>query len=256
MKNIGIIGFGNMGEAFAAGLRRVSGGVRLGVVEKAPARMAAARDGHGAEDFTGRPADFFAFADTVILAVKPQDAEAVLREISPFGKNRKFISIIAGKSLDFYRRHLDTPFLARFMPNLAATQGRAAVGVSFSDAPGDAAAEAFRREAVEIAAALGDAVEIPERLMPAMTGLSGSGIAFVFAFIHALALGGVKTGFGYDRALEIALSVVEGAAAVLRSSRENPATLVAKVASPAGTTIAGFQALEDAAFTSAVMRAV
>jgi pyrroline-5-carboxylate reductase len=89
-----------------------------------------------------------------------------------------------------------------------------------------------------------------------ITGLSGSGIAFAFAFIHALAMGGVKTGLGYAQACDVAIQVVEGAAAVLRGTKDTPANLIAKVCSPAGTTIAGIEALEEAAFTAAVMRAV
>ena len=256
MKNIGIIGFGNMGEAFAAGLPRLPGGVRLGVVETVPARAAAAKESFGAEDFTGRLEDFFAFAEIVVLAVKPQDAEALLQNISPHSRDRKFISIVAGKTLARLGRHLRSPYLARFMPNLAAVHGKAAVGVSFGDIPRDQAGEGFRREALEMAAVLGGAVEVPESLLPVMTGLSGSGIAFVFSFVHALALGGVKSGLAYDRALAVAVSVVEGAAAVLRAGGENPAALISRVASPAGTTIAGLQELEDAGFTAGVMRAV
>jgi pyrroline-5-carboxylate reductase len=198
-----------------------------------------------------------------ILAVKPQDASDLVECLVPFAKNKKFISIIAGKTLDFYRK-LDTPYIVRFMPNLAAMYRKAAVGVSFPPAAGaektgvapPADIAAFRRDALDIAAALGEPVEIPERLMPMMTGLSGSGIAFVFSFLHAMALGGVKTGLGYDKALGVALKVVEGAVEVVRRTGENPAALTAKVSSPAGTTIAGLQALEEAAFTAAVMRAV
>ena len=248
-----------MGEAFAAGLRGMDPDIRFAVAEKYAPRLALARERFGAEDFTGRPGELLSFADVTIIAVKPQDAADVLAELAPFSRGKKFISIIAGKTLGFHSQYLDTPYIARFMPNLAAMYGKAAVGVSFPEGDGAAAgadAEAFRRDALAMAAALGEAVPIPERLMPMMTGLSGSGIAFVFAFVHALSLGGVKTGLGYDKSLEVSLNVVEGAVEVLRRSGENPAALIAKVASPAGTTIAGLQALEDAAFTAAVMRAV
>ncbi|MDR1625850.1 MAG: pyrroline-5-carboxylate reductase [Spirochaetia bacterium] len=257
MKNIGIIGFGNMGEAFASGLRGRFGGLGFGVVEKAVPRMEAAKKGYGARDFTGDFRGLLDFADVTIIAVKPQDAEAVLRELAPYSGGRKFAAIVAGKTLAFYQGYLQTPYLARFMPNLAAMYGKAAVGVCFPEAGGEAREfGAFRGEALELAGAAGWALEVPEKLMPVVTGLSGSGIAYVFAFIHALALGGVKTGLAYDRACAVALQVIEGAAAVVRGTGDSPANLIAKVCSPAGTTIAGIAALEEAAFSAAVMRAV
>jgi pyrroline-5-carboxylate reductase len=257
MKSIGIIGFGNMGEAFAAGLKSRFGDLRFGIVEKFAPRAEAARDCFGASDFTGNFRGLLDFADITIIAVKPQDAAAVLKELAPYSAVRKFAAIVAGKTLAFYREYLQTPYIARFMPNLAAMYQKAAVGVSFPAAEGDAKKfEAFRGEILELAAAAGSALEIPEKLMPMITGLSGSGIAYVFAFIHALAMGGVKTGLAYNAACDVALQVVEGAAAVLRGTKDTPANLVAKVCSPAGTTIAGIEALEEAAFTAAVMRAV
>jgi pyrroline-5-carboxylate reductase len=257
MKKIGIIGFGNMGEAFAAGLRNKLKDIRFGVVEKFAPRAQRAHENYGAEDFTGRIAALLDFADITIIAVKPQDAAEVLEELGPFSEGKKFAAIVAGKTLSFYASYLKTPYIARFMPNLAAMYRKAPVGVAFSAASGvEAGFAAFRAEALELAAAVGSALEIPEKLMSAITGLSGSGIAFAFAFIHGLALGGVKTGLGYEKALEVAIQVAEGAAAVLRGTGETPANLVAKVCSPAGTTIAGIQALEEAAFTAALMRAV
>jgi pyrroline-5-carboxylate reductase len=179
-----------------------------------------------------------------------------LKELGPHSANKKFAAIVAGKTLAFYRSHLQTPYIARFMPSLAAMYQKAVVGVSFpaeQDAP---AFGAFRGEVLELAAAAGSALEIPEQLMAMITGLSGSGIAFAFAFIHGLAMGGVKTGLGYGQACEVAIQVIEGAAAVLRGTQDTPANLIAKVCSPAGTTVAGIQALEEAAFTAALMRAV
>jgi pyrroline-5-carboxylate reductase len=257
MKNIGIIGFGNMGEAFAAGLKSKFGDAGFGVVEKAAPRMDAAKKHYAARDFTGDFRALLDFADITIIAVKPQDAAAVLKELAPHSAGKKFAAIVAGKTLAFYRGYLQTPFLARFMPNLAAMYGKAAVGVCFPEAEGDAREfEVFRGEALELAGAAGWALEIPEKLMPVITGLSGSGIAYGFAFMHALAMGGVKAGLAYDRACEVALRVLEGAAAVVRGAKDSPANLITKVCSPAGTTIAGIAALEEAAFSAAVMRAV
>lgn len=264
METIGIIGFGNMGEAFAAGLKARIPHIRLAVVEKLPARLGVAKDRYGALDCTGNWERFFSHANIGILAVKPQDAETLLREISSYSPEKRFISIMAGKPISFLQKYLHTSYLSRFMPNLAAMYGKAAVGVSFPEAGGtvsggigdSAAMASFKADCLQIAEAIGKPIQIPERLMPMMTGLSGSGIAFVFQFIHALALGGVKTGFGYPAALETALQVVEGAVEVLRKTGEVPSTWITRVTSPAGTTIEGLQVLEETAFTASVMGAV
>ena len=130
METIGIIGFGNMGEAFAAGLRAKLPHVKLTVVEKLSPRSSVAKDRYGALDCTGDWGKFFSLAELVILAVKPQDAEPLLREISTYSQGKRFISIMAGKQIAFLRKYLHTPYLSRFMPNLAAMFGKAAVCVA------------------------------------------------------------------------------------------------------------------------------
>jgi|GEM_PF-270461 len=327
MENIGIIGFGNMGEAFAAGLRAKLPEVKLAVVEKLSPRSSIAKDRYGALDCTGDWGKFFSLAEVTILAVKPQDAESLLREISPYSRGKRFISIMAGKPIALLQKHLPTPYLCRFMPNLAAMYGKAAIGVAFPEGlpesqglsekqgipehrgitgqgiaeprgitgrgatpkpqaqtlagqegisgsqgldeqqgsagvpsrempPSMEEMDSFKAQCLQIAGAVGKPIQIPERLMPMMTGLSGSGIAFVFQFLHAMALGGVKTGFGYSAALETALQVVEGAVEVLRKTGETPSAWITRVASPAGTTIEGLQVLEEGGFTASVMGAV
>ena len=341
METIGIIGFGNMGEAFAAGLRAKLPEVKLAVVEKLSPRSSIAKDRYGALDCTGDWGKFFSLAEVTILAVKPQDAESLLREISPYSRGKRFISIMAGKPIALLQKHLPTPYLCRFMPNLAAMYGKAAIGVAFPEGlpesqglsekqgipehrgitgqgiaeprgitgrgatpepqtqtlagqrgipkpqaqtlagqegisgsqgldeqqgsagvpsrempPSKEEMDSFKTQCLQIAGAVGKPIQIPERLMPMMTGLSGSGIAFVFQFVHAMALGGVKTGFGYSAALETALQVVEGAVEVLRKTGETPSAWITRVASPAGTTIEGLQVLEEGGFTASVMGAV
>ncbi|MCX7787916.1 MAG: pyrroline-5-carboxylate reductase [Spirochaetes bacterium] len=258
MENIGIIGFGNMGESFVAGLRTKFPEITFAVVEKLSSRAKVAIDRYSAMDCTGDWVRFFSHVDIVILAVKPQDAESLLREISPYSQGKRFISIMAGKQISFLQKYLQTSYISRFMPNLAAMYGKAVIGVSFpegSSAP-SSELESFKTACLQIAEAVGKPIPIPERLMPMMTGLSASGIAFVFQFIHAMALGGVKTGLGYPSAVEATLQVVEGAVEVLRKTGEIPSAWITRVTSPAGTTIEGLQVLEETAFTAAVMGAV
>ncbi len=249
MKTIGIIGFGNMGSAIASGLAKMKAVYTVIASEKKEERTLAARK----QKIELRDTETLVRdSDIVILAVKPQELDRLFEELSPHSAAKSFISIIAGKKIDVFRSRLGTNRVVRFMPNLAATERKALVGVSFPD---DADAE-LRSDCLAIASAIGEPCEIPETLMPAITGLSGSGIAYAFAFAHAMALGGVSKGLPYPKALQIAIKTIEGAAALMASSGENPIELVSRVISPAGTTIRGIAALEKGGFTSSVIEAV
>ncbi len=251
MKYVGIIGYGNMGEAIAQGLIKGYPELSIGMLEKNPKRLAAVRDRFPGQIFLDYK-DLFTFADVIVLAVKPQDLGILCADIKGLSNGKKIISIIAGKKIDYFRNELDTPFIARFMPNIAAKVRKSFVAVSF----GTEVDEEFKRDCFLIAQAIGTPLEVPEYLLAPVTGLSGSGIAYVFSFIHALALGGTKTGIPYQTALSIALSTIEGAIAMVKEAEEHPVSLLCKVTSPAGTTIEGIQALEDGAFTGTVMKAV
>jgi pyrroline-5-carboxylate reductase len=251
MKKIGIIGFGNMGAAIAAGLKNQDREIRIGITELRPEKAASARDSLGVEVFPGN-GELLSFADICVIAVKPQELPGLFTEIKDKAKNKKIISIAAGKKIDVFKKALATPYVARFMPNLAATEGKALVGISYSEEV-DAS---FREECQAVARAIGTPCEVPEYLLSAITGLSGSGIAYVFSFIHAMALGGVKSGINYAKSVEIAIATIEGAAAVLRAGKQNPVEMLSRVISPAGTTIEGVAFLEKSGFNYAVMKAV
>ena len=251
--NIGIIGFGNMGEAVTKGLKEMFPDLVLGVLEKVSERAAEAEEKYGARNFTGDPQGFFAFADISVLAIKPQDTDQLMADLKPFSKNARFVSIVAGKKIESICRGLDTQSVARVMPNLAARYGKSFSGISFKSGEND---PEFKTAALKIAEALGGFIEIPERLMPAIIGISGSGIAFVYQFLHAMALGGTKAGIAYDKSLEIVMKVVEGALEDVRRTGESPSRLITKVTSPAGTTIEGIAALEKEGFSHAAIEAV
>lgn len=250
MNRIGILGFGNMGSALAAGLRR-AGSFAVTVNDVRPERTREARERFGLAVVEDKK-ELFAGSDIVVLAVKPQEWRGLAPLLGGMGRGRAVISIMAGVGLAGIREELQADAVARFMPNLAAREARALVGVAF----GEPAPEAFRAAALEVARAMGTPLEVSENLMAAITGISGSGIAFVFAFLHAMALGGVSAGLPYPKALAAALATVEGAVAVVRGSAENPIEWLTRVASPAGTTIRGIEALEAGGFTHAVMKAV
>ncbi len=248
---IGILGFGNMGEAFAAGLRERQPEWELAVYEKVEAQSRLAAERYGAT-LCASPAEIAEGSEILIVAVKPQNTDELLASLRPYCRQARVISIVAGKRIAYFQEGLGTDQVVRFMPNLAAREGKAAVGVSCAAG----VQPDFRAQALRIAQAVGTALEVSEELLAAITGISGSGLAYVFAFLHAMALGGVQAGLSYPTALSAAFEVAEGAVALLRKSGEHPISLLAKVTSPGGTTIAGVRALEEGGFTAAVMDAV
>ncbi len=252
IETIGILGYGNMGEAVARGLRARHPRLKLAVLEKREEQLAAAGD-LGAELFTPAQLEIFLrTSTTVVLSVKPQDL-ATLSAAEPKAFSNHFvISVLAGTTLNTLQEQLGTSAAARLMPSLAARIGRAVVGVAL---PERLTGEQ-RETALEVACAMGTPFEVPESLMSAVTGLSGSGLAYVFAFIHALALGGVRCGLPYQQAVEMARDVTSGAAELLADQTEHPISMLSRVISPAGTTIEGVSALEQHAFSAAVMEAV
>ncbi|MBN2533662.1 MAG: pyrroline-5-carboxylate reductase [Spirochaetales bacterium] len=249
MKKIGIIGFGNMGGAIAAGLAK-AGNFDIQITEKIPEKAVKAEQSYGLN--VVQLDELITSSDIIVLAVKPQGLSLLFKDIASMTKDKKIISIVAGKTINLFKDHLHTEQVARFMPNLAASEGKAFVGVSF----GGQADNEFKTDCLAIAQAIGTPLEFPESLMPAVTGLSGSGIAFVFAFIHAMALGGVSCGIAYPDSLMITLKTIGGALAVLEKTKENPVSMLSKVISPAGTTIRGITALEKEGFTYSVIKAV
>jgi pyrroline-5-carboxylate reductase len=248
MKSVGIIGFGVMGEAIAACLAAKLPAVTLLVYDEKNERRETAVRRPGVKA-AGSASEVLQGSEITVLSIKPQDLAAFAADVKTRG--RPVISILAGQTVDLIAKLLGTDQVARFMPNLAAVKGASMVGISFHAG----ATEQTRADARSVAAALGTALEIPEKLMGAMTGVSGSGLAFVFQFIHGLALGGVAAGFDYRSALSVAIGTLEGAASLLKDGT-HPLELASRVISPAGTTIQGVRALEKAGFTAAVMEAV
>ena len=250
MKRIGIVGFGIMGSAFSVGLaKKLPEVAQLAYDVRREKVQESARERKLAVAESAR--QVFAESDITILCVKPQDFSTFAAELAEGARGRSVISILAGRKIQAIADGLGTDQVARFMPTLAATKGASLVGVSFHAA----ATPQMRRDSLSIATALGAPLEIPEKLMSAMTGVSGSGIAYVFAFVHAMALGGVAAGFDYPTALSVAVAGLEGAVSLLKDGT-HPLELASRVISPAGTTIQGIRALERGGFTAAVMEAV
>jgi pyrroline-5-carboxylate reductase len=216
-------------------------------------RLADLRREHGIQTF-GDNRELVAGANVVVLAVKPQTLPTVLDECKEaFGAHHLVISIAAGVPIRTILARLpDGARVVRAMPNTPAIAQAGATAVSPS--PNATATD------VEIARALFDAVgrtvTLDESHLDAVTGLSGSGPAYVMLFIEALADGGVRMGLPRDVALTLATQVVYGSAKLLIETGEHPARIREMVTSPAGTTIAGLSALEARAVRGAVMEAV
>lgn len=193
------------------------------------------------------------WADAVLLAVKPQSIDAVLEGIAPAVSGRPVISIAAGVSLRRLGERLpDTARLVRVMPNAPSLvrEGMSAL------ACGPGVSEGDLRLARTLFESVGRVVTVEERLMDAVTGLSGSGPAYVMIAIEALADGGVKMGLPRAVADVLAAQTVLGAARLLLETGEHPARLKDRVASPGGTTTAGIHQLERGGLRASLIAAV
>ncbi len=254
-KKIGFLGGGNMGEALIRGLLKTGlippeaifvSDVRLPRLEQ----LGALYGIHALSD----NALLVKRADVVILAVKPQIMTEVLREIAPaLPQGRLVISIAAGVSTAVLRTHLPAGVrLIRVMPNTPALVLEGATAIARADGlePGDL------EVAQEIFSAVGKVVVLEEELMDAVTGLSGSGPAYVALVIEALADGGVKMGLDRATAMTLAAQTVLGAARLLIETGTHPGQLKDMVTSPGGTAIAGIHTLEMGGLRRTLMNAV
>jgi pyrroline-5-carboxylate reductase len=192
-------------------------------------------------------------SDVVVLAVKPKIVKQVLKEVkNSASRDQLFISIAAGVQIASLEEELPNARFIRVMPNIACTVGSAASAFC----PGKNAREEDRKTVKAIFGAVGRIVEVPENLMDAVTGLSGSGPAFIFMVIEALADAGVYEGMDRKTALELATQTVLGAAKMVLETGKHPAELKDMVTSPGGTTIRGLDVLEKKGVRSAFISAV
>jgi pyrroline-5-carboxylate reductase len=251
-----IIGTGNMGEALARGI--VGAGLvapdDLTLTDVVADRARSLADALGAiasADNTTAVAK----ADLVMLVVKPAQVGGVCREIAaalPAGAT--VLSIAAGVTLKQIKSALgrEDVHLARAMPNTPCLVGAGATGLTLEP---NMTVE-MRDLLVRLLTAVGIVEEVPEKLLDAVTGLSGSGPAYIAVLIEALADGGVLMGLPRAQALRLAVQTVRGTAALLQETGRHPAEVKDAVSSPAGTTIAGLAALEEAGFRHAVIAAI
>jgi pyrroline-5-carboxylate reductase len=191
-------------------------------------------------------------SDAVLLCVKPPGMLPLITSFNSVRESRLLISIAAGVTLKTMEAAAGHHRVIRVMPNTPALigQGAAAYACGASATAADAAA------VESLLGAVGTVTRVAEPLLDAVTGLSGSGPAYVYTFIEALADGGLAEGLSKEQALQLAAQTVAGAAALVLQSGLHPALLRDQVTSPGGTTIAGLAALESRAFRSACIEAV
>jgi pyrroline-5-carboxylate reductase len=192
----------------------------------------------------------------VILAVKPIHLASLIGEVrgqkSTAWPDSFVISVAAGVDLATLEHLLGSDRIARVMPNTPSLVREGASGFCL----GKGATEQDLSDLNRILSAIGIAQQVPEAQLEAITGLSGSGPAYVFMFIESLADGGVAAGLPRDKAMRLAVQTVLGAARMVQQTGEHPGVLKDAVASPGGTTIAAIHALEHNAFRGAVIDAV
>ncbi len=254
-EKIGVIGAGKIGSAIVRGV------IGAGLMPKDQVMASDVSDGLRqtiAKDLgikvTADNGKLCDFANIVILAVKPQIVDSVVKEIAyKLGRTKLLVSVAAGVPVSRIEANLaQGARVVRVMPNISCVAKAGASGYA-----GGAHATAKDLDNVGlILNSFGVALPVEEKYLDAVTGLSGSGPAYVFLFIEALADGGVQVGLSRDVALKLAMQTVYGAAKMALESKNHLGQLKDEVASPGGTTITGLYALEKGGFRGIVMEAV
>jgi pyrroline-5-carboxylate reductase len=252
---IAFLGAGNMARALLGGCLTRGGyqASQLGATDVSEAARSQVRTAFGVQIFADNAAAV-RWGSVIVLAVKPQVLPAVLAEIAPqLTPEKLVISIVAGVGSERIRDLLGGHArVLRAMPNTPALVAAAATAVS----PARGVNEDDVAFAVALFKSVGEVVEVPETLMNAVTGLSGSGPAYAYVAIEALSDAGVRAGLPRDVATKLAAQTLLGAAQMVLQTGEHPARLKDMVTSPGGTTIAGLAAAEKAGLRHALQAAV
>lgn len=251
---VGFLGAGQMATALAKGLieSRFLGPDRIIASDPLPASRERFHDATGARTTTDN-GEVASAADVIFLAVKPQQIADVSHELEGrLTEKHLVVSVAAGVSLETLSCLGERVRLVRVMPNTPCLLGAGAS--AFACAASATPADADLVEAM--LSTVGIALRVPEKQLDAVTGLSGSGPAFVYLMIEALSDGGVRMGLPRDVALRLAAQTVLGAARMVLDTGKHPGALKDAVASPGGTTIAGLHALEVGGVRGSLINAV
>lgn len=258
-KSIGFLGAGNMAEALIKGILKAGLVAPKDILasDAKKERLKELKDRHKITACS-RNIDAALKSDIIILAVKPQVVREVLEEVAPIvDESKLIISVAAGIPLSVLSSLLGQgknkrPRIVRAMPNTPALvqQGATALAV------GANASEADMKTALNIFNSVGKTVVVAEALMDAVTGLSGSGPAYICAVVEALSDAGVKMGLSREVSYKLSLQTLLGTARLLEETGKQASELKEMVTSPGGTTIFGLHALEKGKFKDTIMNAV
>lgn len=254
IKKVGIIGCGSMGTAIIKGILEknlLEHSRCVKVFDKDYNKMFELCEKYGVDIYGGEKALSWN-ADIVILAVKPNIVKDVLKEVS--GSGKAIISIAAGIGTETLKAGLsDSERVLRIMPNIPLVAGEGAVVLAAKQSN-------LTEEEMEfvktIFSSLGKVFETDEENMNAVTGVSGSGPAYIYAFIEAMARAGEANGLPYDLALETSVQTAIGAAKMILSSEQTVPELIEDVCSPNGTTMEAMSVFEDCGLSDIVLNAV
>ncbi len=256
-KSIACIGSGNMGSALMKAAAKTIKTIYLTDADTKKAEDTAKELGVQTVSSNTEAAEK---ADYIFIAVKPNTVNRILEEIAPVLKKRIkkgnppcLVSMAAGISIDSIRSVLkvNNQGIVRIMPNTPVLVSEGMVALASSNVK-----EEVIKDLISILSSAGIVDCVDESYIDAVTAISGSGPAFVYMFIEALADGAVEAGLPRDKALRYAAQTVLGSAAMVKETRLHPGELKDRVASPGGTTIAGIAALEKNAFRGTVIAAV
>jgi pyrroline-5-carboxylate reductase len=254
MSRLALLGGGKMGEALLGGLIDAGWAPEdLAVAEPVPERRHVLEGRFPKVRVVPAPAWAVAEADVVVVAVKPADVPAALESAaSALAPGTLVVSIAAGVTVATLEDLLPGYPVVRAMPNTPALVRRGAAAI----AAGSHAGEEHLTRAERVLSAVGTVTRVPEALLDAVTGLSGSGPAYVFLLAEALIDAGVGVGLPRPVAQALVIQTLLGSATLLAEGPEGPEALRAAVTSPGGTTAAGLAALEARAVRAAILEAV
>ena len=254
-KELGLIGVGNMGTALLKGV------LSSNTIEKEKTVIYDVREEvikNRIQEFNvkavGSNTELVQQVKFIIIAVKPQNIDSVLEEIGPkLSEDQILISIAAGVTLDYIKKFISKNIgLVRVMPNTPALVGEGASAIAYNNN----VTENDLKYVKKVLNSVGKVVELEEKHIDAVTGLSGSGPAYVFVMIEALADGGVKMGLPRNIALKLAAQTVLGSAKMVIETGMHPGELKDMVASPGGTTITALHEIEKGKLRATLISAV
>jgi len=251
---IGFIGAGRMGEALIRGILRKNLVLpqNLWICDKVEEKLASLKPLK--VKISSRVKTMISKIDTIFIAVKPQDIDSVLEELKNEVKSSQLIiSIAAGITTSYISRKLGEKVpVVRVTPNIASLAGEGISAISGGERTG----RRYVKMAKEILESVGEVIEVPEDKQDAVTGLSGSGPAYIYAVIQGLIEGGVKVGLEERTASRLAIQTALGAAKLAKENKASLEELKSWVTSPGGTTAQGLRVLDEGGLKDCLAQAV